>query len=83
MYFVECLHNPYGFHQDSTRTPPIDFFNLTKSKVLLKSTPCGLHEEWSGVEYTGEGLKVDWRWTGGGLHEDLWGSVRYSIHWHI
>jgi len=21
--------------------------------------PCGLHKEWSGVEYTGKGLKVD------------------------
>jgi len=41
------------------------------------------------VEDTEEGLKVDScgqevdsmdeMWTRGGLHEDLWGSVRYSL----
>ena len=56
---------------DSTRTPPIDSLNLAKSKVHLQSTPGGLHEEW-----TGSG--GDWRRTGGGLHKDPWGSVRYK-----
>jgi hypothetical protein len=45
--------------------------------------------EWCGVEDTGEGLEVescgvqvdsmDYIWTGGGLHKDPWGSVRYSL----
>jgi hypothetical protein len=56
-----------------------------------KSTSSALHLESidsmrSGVEETGEGLEVDWRWTEGGLmwtesvlHKDLWGSVIYRI----
>ena len=51
MHFVEHLCSPYIFHIDFIGTPPIDF-NLTKSKVLLQSTPFGLHEGWSGVERT-------------------------------
>jgi hypothetical protein len=39
---------------------------------------CGLHEEWSGGHWkrTGGGLKVD---SYGVLHEDMWGSVTYSL----
>ena len=70
---------------ESTRTPLTDFLNLAKSKIHLQSTPPGLHVDSmrSGleVEETGEGLEVDSMdeiGTGGGLHEDPWGSVRYS-----
>src|ERR1700736_1531605 len=68
-FYCASPHSPCGFHMESTRTPSIDFFNFTKSKVLLQSTPhiifvdsmwtpCGA--EWSRVEDTGEGLEVDW-----------------------
>ena len=43
---------------------------------VVEWTPCGLE-----VEETGEGLEVDSMdemGTAGELHEDLWGSVRYS-----
>jgi hypothetical protein len=63
---------------ESTGTPPIDFFNLNKFKMRT-----GV--KWSGVEW--RTLEKDRRWThmecmdyirtGGGLHKDLWGSVRY------
>ena len=32
----------------------------------------------SGLEVEETGSGGDWRRTGGGLHEDPWGSVRYS-----
>src|ERR1700730_18106366 len=67
--------------------------NLAKSKVHLQSTPGGLHEESmrSGLDW--RRLEKDWRWTdcglevdsvdemgtGGGLHKDPWGSVRYRL----
>src|ERR1700683_2105733 len=99
-FYCTSLHSPYGFHMESTRTPP-GLHLLTLISPSPKScynplhiyslwTPCGLHEEWSGVEWRTlekdwrwtegglHGLHMDWRRTGGGLHKDPWGSVRYS-----
>ena len=63
--FPESLWTLHGVHMKSTWTPAIDFFNFTKSKVHLQSTPPGvhgLHEDSmeSGVEWR---LKKDWRWS--------------------
>src|ERR1700733_88062 len=74
---AQSLWIPHGVHQESTRTPPIDCFNFTKSKVLLQSTPniilvdsmrSGV--EWRTLEKDWRWTHVDYRWATGGLQVD-------------